>query len=351
MREEHAYKTFQKMLKAGVFPPVLLLFGKEQYLVDWAAKEMINALVNPASLALDLNRFSEEAVRISDIVNACETLPVFSSRKVVLAQDCDFLFSAQSFPGEKDAQEQLADYLKDPSPTTLLIFTAVKADKRKSLYKTIAKSGIAYEFTSIEGKSLADFIKKRLRASGKTASDQAIRTFVELTGYTDRESEYTLHNVVNDLQKAVALAEGPEVTALEFQEAAAGNSDTDAFALLDAAFSGNKGKALELLRNIIAAEKQSYSDGAVFLLIGLLCSQLEIILIAKERLLEGESFNSLPQSMGVKPFRLRKALEAAGNRSIEQIAESLGSAFGMEHDIKNGILPADLVLELFVAGL
>ena len=351
MKEEHAYKTFQKMLQSGIFPSVLLLFGKEAYLVDWAVGEIKRSLLNPSSLALDLNRFSEDALIAADIINACETVPVLSSRKLVTVEDCDLLFGNQTTAFESGAQKELSDYIKDLPSTTLLVFTATKADKRKSLYKAIVKAGIAYEFKPIEGKTLVDFIKKRLRTSGKTASDQAIRAFIDLTGYTDRDSEYTLYNMVNDLNKVAALADSTELRLEDFQEGTAGNADTDVFSLLDSAFSGDKDRALTLLKNIIAAEKQAYSVGVVLRLIGLLCSQLEMMLVAKERLAEGEDLHSLPTSMGVKAFRLQKALEACGSRTTEQLADHLKAAFKMEQDIKKGTMPADLMLELFIAGL
>lgn len=351
MREEHAYKTFQKMLQSGVFPSVLLLFGKESYLVDWAIKETKKFLLNPVSLVMDLNRFSEDFLNVTDIVNACETLPVLSSRKIVTVEDCDIFFGGQASNAESEAQKELAAYMKNIPSTSILVFTATKVDKRKSLYKAIIKNGIAYEFNSIEGKVLTDFIKKRIKAAGKNASDKDIRAFITLSGYTDKDSDYTLYNMVNDLKKVIAISEHNELTLADFQESTAGNADTDVFALLDAAFSGDKGKALTLLENVMSAEKQSYSVGAVLRLIGLLCAQLEIMLIAKERLGEGESFQTLANVMGIKSFRLQKALEAAGNRTPDQLADNLAASFQMEQEIKRGDMPASLVLELFIASL
>lgn len=351
IKEEHAYKTFQKMLQSGVFPSVLLFFGKEAYLSDWAIKETKKALLNPVSLAMDLNRFSEEGLVATDIINACETLPLFSSRKIVTVEDCDIFFSGQSLQAESQEASKLANYIKNIPSTTLLIFTSTKADKRKSLYKAVVKSGIAYEFRTIEGKVLTDFVKKRLNKAGKTASDREIRAFIEMTGYADKDSVYTLYNMVNDLSKIIAISHQEALTLADFEESVAGNADTDAFALLDAAFSGDKGKALILLKNIISAEKQSYAVGAILRLIGLICSQLEIMLIAKERLADGDTMRALPDLMGIKAFRLQKALEAAGSRSTDKLIDSLTDGFRMEQDIKRGDMPAELVLELFIASL
>ncbi|NCB41813.1 MAG: DNA polymerase III subunit delta [Clostridia bacterium] len=351
LREEHAYKTFQKMLQSCAFPSALLLFGEEGYLIDWAVNEMKSALLNPASLSLDLNCFSEEALIAGDIINACETVPMLSARKIVIAENCDIFFANQSAEVESDAQRELREYIKTLPPSTLLILTARKVDKRRSLYKTIVKCGLAYEFGAIDGKTLTDFIRKRIKAAGKTASEQSIKAFIDMTGYTDRDSGYRLYNMVNDIHKAVALSQNVELTALDFQESVAGNADTDAFALLDAAFLGDKGKAFALLKNIIAAEGQTYSTGAILRLLGLICSQLEIMLIAKERLADGEDFGSLSSSMGIKSFRLQKALEASGKRTIDQLSRNLRDAFLLERDIKSSSRSAELTLELFIASL
>lgn len=351
MGQEHAYKTFQKMLQSGVFPSVLLLFGKEAYLVDWAVRETKKLLLNPASLVMDLNRFAEDDFTAADIVNASETPPMLSPRKIVMVEDCDLLFAGQALAPESGKQSELAAYIKDVPPTTLLIFTATKVDKRKRLYKEIVKSGIAYEFKSIEGKTLTDFIKKRINVAGKSALDKDIRTFVTMTGYTDKDSDYTLYNMVNDLKKATAFTAQSELTLDDFQQTTAGNVDTDVFKLLDAAFLGDKNKALSLLKNMMSAEKQSYASGVALRFIGLICAQLEIMLVAKERLAEGQPYGALAAAMGIKPFRLQKALEAAGERTIEQLACSLAASFEMEQEIKRSDMPASLILELFIVSL
>lgn len=349
--EEHAFKIFQRTLQSEALPSVMLLFGTEDYLVAWALGELSAKLVNPAAAAMDRIRFSEETINVSDIIAACETLPMLSEKKLVIVEDCDAFWSGR--PSSMNAQEQqdMADYLKNVPGDTLLVFTAGKADKRKALYKAVTKTGIAYEFTPVTGETLKGFVSKRVSAAGKKASSSEINKFIHLTGYGDKDSEYTLYNMENDLKKAFALSEGTQISEADFEAAVTGNADTDVFALLDSAFSGNKDAAFTLLRNNISGELPSYVDGVIFRMIGLLCSQLEIMLTAKERLEEGQSVHELPKAMGVNSYRLQKALEASANRNASQLSKSLDAAYQLERDIKSGAMPGLLALELFIASL
>jgi DNA polymerase-3 subunit delta len=222
-------------------------------------------------------------------------------------------------------------------------------DKRIAAYKTIREHGMALEFSPISGQILKGFIQKRLMAMGKTVSPQAIAVLLERTGYGDKNAEYTLHHLVNDLVKAASYSTGTEVTAADIEAVTASGSQSDAFQLLEAAFSGKKGLALRLLKNRFSGLLSADTDREVFQLIALLCSQLEMMLSAKERLEAGQSFSELPAAMGVHPFRLRKAMEASGKRTSRELAGGLAAAYRLETDIKSGAMPAELALELYVA--
>ena len=47
-KKEHAFQKIGKDLKADAIPGVVLLCGEEQYLVHWAAEQLIKKYVNKA---------------------------------------------------------------------------------------------------------------------------------------------------------------------------------------------------------------------------------------------------------------------------------------------------------------
>ena len=130
-----------------------------------------------------------------------------------------------------------------------------------------------------------------------------------------------------------------------------GRHNDAAFAILDAAFSGRKGYALTVLHNSIDSQLASKETGIVLQFLGLLCSQLEIMLEAAERKNEGQSQQEIESGMKVNPYRLRKAQAAAAGRGVEKLREDLFRAFQIEKDLKTGFMDPRLELELFIAGL
>lgn len=348
-QEEHAYKVFHKMLESRVFPSVMLLFGPEEHLCRWAVEELVSALIQPAAAAMDCAVFSEGDPSVPELIAACETLPFLSERRLVILEDCDLFQGGRSRRYSSSDQEELLAYVKTVPETAVLVFKCAGVDKRTAMYKAVCRHGMAFEFTAISGQALRSFIRKRLSGMGKTASAEAIGSLVQRTGYGEKNSDYTLQHMINDLIKAAAYSRDTEVSALDFEAVTSAGAQSDAFQLLEAAFSGEKGLALRQFRNRLSGLLSSEVDGEIFQLIALLCAQLEMMLEARERLSEGQKPSELPALMGVHQYRLRKALEAAGGRSIAELSRALDQAYRMEKDIKSGSMPPELAMELFLA--
>ena len=93
-----------------------VLDGVDEYLISSAYK-MILKSANIEVLDLNLIKFGEGVVDCNDIVRACETMPVFSNKKIVYL---DLRLAKKS---EIKNVKQLNDYLTNPNPTTILIIS------------------------------------------------------------------------------------------------------------------------------------------------------------------------------------------------------------------------------------
>ncbi len=343
--EEHAFQTIQKQLKGDALPRVMFFFGKEQYLIDWAVGAIVKKYINPATAALEYSKLNGPDVTWGELHNSCETLPMFSERRVVLVTDFPPMSGGKSRNVSENDEKELADYLKNLPETTLLIFTGESADKRKKLYKAVSDVGGAYEFGPLTRALLTGTIEKRLAQAGKRARSAAISAFIDHTGYFDKETDYTMFNVENDLKKAIAHASGEEVTTEDFLGIVAGNIDTDVFAMMDALSRGNKPEAFIRLHNILD------SGESVYKLLALICSQFEIMLSAKEMREEGHPVSAIQKTLGVHEFRLKKALQFAEPYSVERLKTILRNAYQVDKNIKTGLLDQTLALEMFVAEI
>lgn len=352
---EHPSKTITKMVQSaketGVWPRLLLLCGKEDFLISWAKSYLKDQIVNEATAALDYTVFSESAINAYDIIAACETVPLMSDRKLVLVDSAD-IFSAQA-PKDmsKEEIESLIDYLPKIPETTLLVFTCEKPNKTRSIYKSISKLGIVYDFTPLDDATLSGWMAKRLKAQGRSAKPEDLLAFAKNCGYGDVERNYTLNNLENDLKKVFASTDKAVLSLDDMMENSAGEAEINAFKLLDAAFSGNKGEAMTILHNTIDIQTPSKEMGAVMSFLGLLCSQLEIMVEGKERDEEGQSFFEIANGMGTNEYRLKKAMASCKGKSANDLRGSLDRAFQIEKDLKSGNMDGRLALELFIAKL
>lgn len=313
---EHPYKLLKRVIASKDLPAAFLLYGKERFMIDWAIRSLKNAVLNPATESMNCSVFNEKENTKDEVIAACETLPFMSERKVVIVKDLDL---------------DLSDYITDLPNTTLLIIVQETVDKRKSLYKTIEKVGLAYDFTALDEATLVSWVHKRI----PNISKQDLLMFATTAGYFDKERSYELYSFENDLSKAKALYEGKEqITYDDMLAISSADLENNAFKLLDAAFSERKSEAMRMLN-----EYKTISDILKFH--GLLCSQLEIMLEAREN----------PNPTGINPYRLKKAVEASKKLTTARLKAALSACYKLESEIKSGRIDARLSLELFIAKI
>ncbi|MDR3296187.1 MAG: hypothetical protein LBT26_10245, partial [Clostridiales Family XIII bacterium] len=85
-QEEHAFRKIGGDLSAGRLPSALLLFGREQFLVKWAAGAIAEKYVPPALRELDFIRLDGGETDVAAVVAHCETLPLSGIKKIVLVE-------------------------------------------------------------------------------------------------------------------------------------------------------------------------------------------------------------------------------------------------------------------------
>lgn len=339
---EHPSKTIVKMVSSakqtGIWPKLLLLCGKEDFLIDWSKGYLKSSIVNPAAEALDYTVFSEDKDEY-EIISACETVPLMSERKLVIVDSPD------------ESAGPLTEYLSSIPDTTLLVLCLAKVNKTRSLYKAAAKYGIVYDFTPLDDATLSGWMAKRLKAQGKSASPSDMLSFAHYCGYGDTERSYNLFNLENDLKKVFSACQNSVLSLDDFIESSSPQNETNAFKILDCAFSNRKGEALTILHNTIDNELPSKEIGIVLSFLGLLCSQLEIMLEGKEREEEGQKYYDIIKEMKVNEYRYKKAMGACRQKTAADLRKNLLNAFQIEKDIKSGRMNGNLALELFISNL
>ena len=366
-KTEKGYRDFLRDLKNGDIAPFVLLYGKEQFLVDWAVKALRDKYVNKATEVMDYKALDPDADADS-LMEGIAILPMMSERRVLTARDLPILSSSKAKGFTSDDVDHLVDLISsskssasEPVPSlfgdaggagsagggTLCVMSSEEVDGRSKIVKALKKYGSVYEFDSLSIEELEAFAAKRFHAAGLKIGRSEMSFLIHETGYGNRESEYRLFNFDNDIKKIIASTEGTYVTREAIEQTVIGDSDTFIFDLLDGISGNDKSRAFEILGSRLA--KDQYEAMSVT---GAICSQIEIMYQAKE-LYERGRMNSREAAsyMGQNEFRVKKALGYANRYSMDKLRSMLESIYDVNKNIVSGLMEPRLALEMFIAGI
>ena len=349
-KSNKGFKDFVKDLKAGYLKPVILIYGEEQYLAEWAVKAVKRKFVNEATEVMDYAVVDEEQ-ELTGLLESLRTLPLMSEKRVVWIRNFEPLTGKKTSGFTSDLQNQLISYIEDPSEDSIAIFSSEKTDGKIKLVKSLKKYAGVYEFGQLTQAELESFASKRFKAAGLSCGRQCMNMLISETGYFNKESKYRLYSFANDLRKIIALSEGGSVTPTAIEYAVNGDRDSFIFDLLDGISGNNKAEAFQMM-----SDRLKGNPNEAMPLIGSIVSQMELMYQIREF---EDPDSSRPMRSpaqihdytGLNEYRVKKAMGYANRYSLSKLKQMLLSIYDVNRQIVTGELPAELALELFIAQI
>ncbi len=233
---EKAVQRFEAGETEGLF----LVHGEEDFLVEEAGRGLAARLApsgGTRETRLIRGGKDEAAVIVSEMSSVS-----FLSPEILLLVKRSELFGERR---ERESESFFAWLEKTPRMPHPLVFTAFdgkgergKVDKRRRLYKAVAKRGATAEFGELKPDEARAWASARFRSLGKNADADAVLLLIERTGVS-------LGSLANEIEK-LALYQGDEKRVdRAVVEALVGPSREDAiWGLTDTVLSGNRARAL-----------------------------------------------------------------------------------------------------------
>ena len=326
-----------QQIESGTTHPVYFLYGEE----DFFQRELIAALtrrwITPDNRDFNFETFEAKTSTVHEWIGACKTLSFFGGEKLVIVRGLD------EVEWEDGKVTPLLDYVSDPVPEACLVLTARKADRKRKVYKALAKLKGAGECTAPREPALIAWLKNRAKESKRTLSAGAARLMVERVGLKPGL-------LAGELEKVITFA--GKVQSIDEQAVMAVVGETrleNVFDLTDALKAKNPVRALSILRNHLEHGEQPVK------LLGMIGWQFRLIWEVKHHQTTGTPPSRIAQKMGIAPFQAEQALRYTGKFSEGQLREGFRSLFQADRELKGsgkapkGILET-LVLRLCSAG-
>lgn len=325
--------------------PVYFLYGPEDYLIEQEVKGLLDRTLAPKERGMNLHVFNEDEHDSQKIVQAAQTLPMFSRYRFVLVKGADSI--------EEKGIETFMRYIRDPSPSTCLVLCSQTLGSWKGHRTQIEKVGKIVEYSRLKGRALISWMKNRVVEKGKMLSEESGEYLVEVVG--DH-----LHQLENALEQ-VCLSVGEKKTMglSDIEEMISEVKVSTVFDLTDAIGRQNVEKALSILDQVLESrsipfrkeEEASKMGDPIPLLLSMMARQYRLIWQVKRLASSQNLVEEAAKVLRMAPWMARNLMEQGKHFSESSLREGILKCHQTDLAIKRGRGPRDLVMEKLVIDL
>lgn len=202
--------NFRKYLKDGVYSDVVFIFGQEDYLVEKATEALIGEVGKRYAQSYDRDVFDASDADERRVVEICGSMPFMSEKRLVVLKNVEKLYPGR-VSKEKVEKSRLGKYLRDPSPSTILIVNS-GYDKLKGAGSGKKPASIKFpfpdllavsdfvEFPRVYESDFPNWIVKRFADRGKRISDEAAAVLAQSSNPNLRELDSEVEKICLNLE-------------------------------------------------------------------------------------------------------------------------------------------------------
>ncbi|WP_144934056.1 DNA polymerase III subunit delta [Paenibacillus sp. 32O-W] len=335
------YRSIVKEIEQGKLMPVYVCYGPEAFRRREFIRFMLGKLVEPEHEEFAVTRYDLNETPLDVVLDDSETVPFLVPKKVIIAENAQFLTGAKENSKVEHRLERLTEYLKNPVDYTVLILIvdAEKLDERKKLVKALKERKCLLAFQTLTAEELADWAARRANRLGMTFGSGALEKFL-LYGGTD------LQSLAMELDKlSLYVGSGGEVTADLVEQMVARTTEQNVFILIDELVKMNTGKALEILQDLYKQKEEPIK------IVALMARQYRLIAQVKELVQTGYSHQQIAGAVGAHPYAVKLAAEQARKYDVNRLNRILSRLADLDYQMKSGQIDKSFGLELLLLNM
>jgi DNA polymerase III subunit delta len=327
-----------------------ILNGKDEFSLQEALEKIKNELGDKEMLAVNTCILDGQQIRLSQLLDACSSVPFLSSCRLVIVKGLLGRFEHKSVTEKRPARSKgknnsaveewtgLAGYIKQMPPTTVLVLVDGEVKPGNRLMKSLSPLAKVKGFASLKDSDLNDWAQERIKGGGGEISPAALKLLVGLVGPD-------LWVMNSEIDKLLAYCSDRAITEDDVKQLTSYAREASIFSLVDAILEGRRSQAQQLLHRLL-------QDGASpSYILAMITRQLRLIVLAKDKG-KKRSTSGMPSSLeAVSEFSLQKATKQAKEFTVERIKKAYDKLLEADLGIKTGKYEGDLALDLLVVEL
>ncbi|NWJ45821.1 MAG: DNA polymerase III subunit delta [Chloroflexi bacterium] len=296
---------------------------------------------------------SNSSFNLDDLINAAESYPFLSEKRLVLVNDVLAKFGKSSDSespkptsrgGKKTVQptattpkERFLNFLGNMPETTVLVMAESKTGKSDAIFKAVEKLAKVIEFKPLEGMSLEKWISDHAKENKIKIHPAAVTLVAQYMGND-------LWRIDNELQKLAAYAgENQTVTAEMVEKLSVSVTDTPIYKLTEALGQKNLNVALTQL-NRMRSETTLARPSFTRYVFSSICKQVFELVQVRELDVQRRSPAEIATQFKIHPYRAEIILKLSRNFTPNRLDDLYNRLTELDYADKKG--RADLSTQL-----
>lgn len=274
---------------------------------------------------LALEKLDAAEINLETVLDAVQSLPFLSAKKMVILRQPS---------ANKEISENIEQIISSISNSTDMIIYEPEPDKRTAYFKTLQRGTRLEQFSELDAPGLARWLAEEAKLKGGHLSLADANYLVERAGANQQL-------LSNELEKLVLY--NRQITRNSIDLLTEATPQGKIFDLLDAAFGGDKQKALRLYKE---QRTQKVEPQAI---LALIIWQLHLIALVK--LAAGRPAASISADTGIKPYPINKAASLAKKITPAELKRLVSELLDIDVKSKNTSLDLDEALQTYITTL
>ncbi|WP_027308562.1 DNA polymerase III subunit delta [Caloramator sp. ALD01] len=325
--ELNNFSDFKKNIKN--IKSLILVYGQEKTIIDNTI-ELVYDLITQFK-EINILIMDGENVSIESIINACETTPFMSDKRLIHIKNANYIFENNALSNE------LSKYLNNiPDTNILLLSSYSNVDKSGNLYKLFRTNGMVIEYKKLKGENLQEYIQNYLNKENKTITKSNL---LYLT------SELTLcnENIDLELKKLVDyLGDKKTVDKIDIDLILSKSIENNIFRLLDYI-------TIKELDDAVMVYNQMILQGEEELMIlSMIFRNYKIMYLLK---IYGENYNDVVKKYNIRDFALKNYIKWIKKYELSDLKKNIKRCYEYDLKIKQGELNASIAVENLIIEL
>lgn len=334
------YKDFFSCIKKDDIKNYYLFTGEEEYMMKLALEELKSKYISDDFETLNYTTIEAKNANLDKLINASETLPFMSSKKIVILKDVSLFLEEL----EEKSKIELYEFIKDLGDFLILIFMDSTSSLKKNtkFYKIIKGDDRQVEFSKLFGQDLAKFITTLSKRNGKTISQMDSKYFIDQTSYNSKNVDLNLYDIENEFLKIVDYAKDIQITKEDIDSILIKTVDTNIFEFLEA-FSS---KAIE--RSLMLLNQMHNSGEPLQRMFFMMIRQIRLILGYELYKNKGYDNKTIQDKLSIKAYEFGKIRNQSKSFTLAELEKIMKRLVEVDKLMKTSMIDDKLLIESFL---